>query len=153
MVVARALADPAYGDRVVNAPDPYAAFRAEVVDLHPRLRRWWPRSLGATPWAVARELRRVTGERYAVRWVWPRRRLAAWQRLHGTVREGALVAVYVGNRWSPRHVVLAHRAAADAVSVYEPSHGQTRRATAEMFVEGRLRWGWRTPWALVVPRS
>lgn len=153
VVVARLMRDPSYAARVLGSPDPHAAFVAEVMSMHARVRRIWPRGLGTTPWAMARALRQVTGLRYVVRWVSPSRRLSAWRELHSLVSAGDLVAVYVGNRWSPRHVVLAHRAAPDVVGAYEPGQGRTRRATVDMFVEGRLRWGWRLPWALVLPRS
>lgn len=152
LIVARLMRDPAYARRVL-AVEPQQSFAREVLALHRRVGRVWPRRLGTTPWAVARGLRRITGTRYVVRWIPPSRRVLAWQVLRRAVRDGALVAVYVGNRWSPRHVVLAHRAAGEIVGAYEPGQGRTRRATAEMFVEGRLRWGWPVPWALVLPAS
>ena len=37
-------------------PPPWPHFGDDVLALHRRLNRWWPRALGTTPWAVAAAL-------------------------------------------------------------------------------------------------
>lgn len=129
-------------------------FRSEVLLAHRRLTalrgagRWqlpWPRAIGTPPWAVARELERITGCEHDVvlaRWSCA----AAYDRL--AITGGAL---YVGSRTLPRHVLLvmapAHPGEQDALRSYEPSRGTVVRLAREDFVPGRLRGaGWYYPW-------
>ncbi|MDP3967635.1 MAG: hypothetical protein Q8Q02_05095 [Nocardioides sp.] len=152
LVFAALLRDPAHGG-VLAAPDPQRAFAAIVLDLHPRVRRVWPQRYGATPWAVARAMREVTGTPHSVRWVRGRRgRRTSWASLSATVAAGEPMVVFVGSRFLPRHVVLAHVTDGARVGAYEPGSGRTVTATAEHLLAGRPPWGFPVPWALVTPR-
>ncbi len=109
----------------------------------------WPRRLGTPPWAVANALRALTGERIATVHVRPRPVIG-----FDVLRENLAtrpVAVYVGSRWLPRHVVLATAAVgADAVEVFDPAAGA-------VLTVGRARWsehrvgiaGWDHFWFVV----
>lgn len=141
-VVARMQADPAYAAAI------RPRFAVEVLSTHRRLTRvrlrgsWqlpWPRALGTPPWALARELGALTGVRH-------RTRLVRWRRapLAG-VGPGAL---YVGDRWLPRHVVLM----LDDARGYDPATGRVvalASGPARPLSFGR----WRIAWFVVTPRS
>ncbi|WP_370287817.1 hypothetical protein [Nocardioides sp.] len=78
----------------------------------------WPRALGTTPWALARAWPTPTRVR-------AERRTGAGDllaRLHDDVAAGP-VALYLGTRWLPRHVVLVHGTTRGALRCYEPSAG------------------------------
>lgn len=151
VVFAALLRDPTHGG-VLAAPDPQRAFAAAVLDLHPRLRRLWPRRYGATPWAVARAMREVTGTQHRVRWVLGRRaRRTAGATLTDAVLTGDAVPVFTGTRLLPRHVVLAHTARGTRIGAYEPTAGRTVTSTHEQLLTGPVPWGWQRPWALVLP--
>ncbi len=109
--------------------DPGAAIRSEHRSLtstrshRDRFQMPWPRRLGTPPWAVANALAALTGERIATVHARPRPVLA-YDVLVEQVRSRP-VAVYLGNRWLPRHVVLAF-ATADAgaaVRLFDPARG------------------------------
>lgn len=152
LVVARMLADPAYAASAGRAP---ASFAAEVLALHrrvtgPRSRDGraqlpWPRAIGTPPWAVARELALVTGVPHRVC-------RGRWSTL---VDAPGPAALYVGNRWLPRHVVLVLGTAdhtRDRLRVYDPSRGGIVPVPRASFEAGRLRVaGWDRPWFAVVP--
>jgi hypothetical protein len=89
-------------------PHPWPEFREEVLAMHRRLNRWWPRALGTTPWAVAGEL----GGRV--------RRYRRTEVLAALPRP---VPVYLGSRWLPRHVVLVLDVADGEPLVYDPARG------------------------------
>jgi hypothetical protein len=59
--------------------------------------------------------------------------------------------VYVGNRWAPRHVVLAVAAGGDRVECFEPASGDRTWFTRDQWVRGDLDGcgGWRVPWVVV----
>ena len=155
LVTARRGIDAEYAARVAD----HDTFAAEVLRLHRRLtshaddagRRQlpWPRALGTPPWAVARQLGLLTRTPYAVR---PARRgTALWEQLAGATPERP-VAVYVGDRWLPRHVVLVTGRDADVASTYEPAAGRTEHVGRERWVAGPLRLaGWHRPWLVVAP--
>ena len=160
LVVARMVLDPAYADGVDAQ-----RFRREVLDLHRRVTRPvdaagrlqlpWPRALGTPPWAVARQLS-STGAvdlpplRY--RWRLVLDRATAYDRVLAAVRAGRPVALYVGNRWLPRHVVLAIGAREDALEVYDPASGRRESVPRDAFVAARLGLsGWGRPWFVVAP--
>lgn len=91
----------------------------------------WPRRFGTPPWAVANALRALTGERIAAVHVRPRAEIG-----YDVLRENLAtrpVAVYVGTRWLPRHVVLATGTAGDAIEVFDPAAGA-------VVTIGRARW-------------
>lgn len=155
LVALRMLESPRYADLVLRdaaaAPERFAAevlavHRAtnRAVDPAGRVQVPWSRTLGTAPWALARHL----GGR--ARYVLPRRREAAFARLRDSLGRGA-TPVYVGNRWSPRHVVLAVAVDDDAVECYEPASGDRTRFTREDWLHGRLDGcgGWRVPWVMV----
>ncbi|WP_139978121.1 hypothetical protein [Nocardioides litoris] len=134
-----------------------ATFGADVLATHRRLVRLvlrgrpqppWTRLLGTPPWAVARELSAVTGVRHRVRLVrWGRARRAA---AHDRLQAGG--ALFVGDRWLPRHVVLALPGPGPEVRVYEPAAGAGVRLDRERTAAGTLRLaGWSHPWFTVTP--
>lgn len=160
LVMARRLADPHYADLVTDQP----SFAHEVTTLHRRLCSladatggWqvpWLRAVGTAPWAVARDLRLVTGTRYATHVV---RLGGAWDLLaHATPAHP--MAVYVGDRLLPRHVVLVTGVATkidDAhATTYEPSSGLLVDVPREHWEQGRVRLaGWTKPWLVVAPAA
>jgi hypothetical protein len=118
----------------------------------------WPRALGTPPWALAREMTHEAGETgtgYRFLPVLPRRRSDVFRRIVALAGAGHAVPLYVGNRWSPRHVVLVLPAAGlppDTVRIYDPASGRCYPIAAADFTSGRLDVaGWPVPWALVVP--
>lgn len=159
VVVARMLGDesPGRDDRRLAA-----AFALEVLTTHGRLTSLggitgrmqlpWPRALGTPPWAVAGALGAMRGVRY-------RTSLARWDRADGfdlAVAGVATdpVALYVGSRALPRHVVLAVAAeGTDLLRCYDPADGGLVTVTRESFTGTRLRLGgWPVPWFVVAPR-
>ncbi len=155
LVVARMVLDPAY------AAEAQPRFGAEVLATHRRvtgshpaagaLQLPWPRALGTPPWAVAREMDRITGRRHSwtlARWS----RETAYDRILGGLRGGVPVPVYVGSRLLPRHVVLALAEEGGGLRVYDPSRGRPTHVDAGAFRSGRLGLGrWDTPWFVVAP--
>jgi hypothetical protein len=150
LVVARALLDDAYAVSMA-APE---AFRDEVLALHRRVTGWrdargriqppWPRALGTPPWAAARELAALTGTPYVVRF-------ADFDRVAAATAAGP-VAVYVGSRWLPRHVVLARDVADGALRVYQPGVGRMVRLDRDAFDGDRAGvTGWPRVWFSVLP--
>lgn len=146
MVVARALlAEQAIGSE----------WRTEVLATHRALtgardprgaaQLPWPRVLGTPPWAVARELAALTGRRHRTLPVLDRD--AAYRRLLAASKPAAL---YVGNRWLPRHVALVVAADAERLTCYEPSRGVAAAVPRSAFDDGLLRLaGWDVPWFTV----
>jgi len=150
LVAARALADPSYAATVA---DP-ARFRGEVLALHRRvtgvtdargrLQLPWPRALGTPPWAVARQLEATVDASYSTRF-------AGFDRVAAATAHGP-VAVYVGNRWLPRHVVLVSRVADGDLRTYEPASGRWVDVTRAGFEGRSLRLGgWDRAWFSVLP--
>ena len=108
-------------------PDPWPGFADEVLAMHRHLNRIWPLALGTTPWAVAREL----GGR-----VRPYRNDDVLAALPHPV------PIYLGNRLSPRHVVLALSAEAGEPIVYNPAPGALVPLSSS---------SWKTRWFAVLP--
>lgn len=132
-------------------------FREEVLRCHRRLTRprdagrWqlpWPRALGTPPWAVRRELERLTGLDHKVRLArWAR--TAAYDRLLGV---GGVL--YVGSRSLPRHVLLVLPESGEALRCYQPSQGMVVHLKREDFAGSRLRKaGWPYPWFTISPAA
>ncbi|MBE7325940.1 hypothetical protein IEQ44_14915 [Nocardioides sp. Y6] len=152
-----------------GAPPP-ADFGSEVWALHRRLtscadldgrRQWpWPRWWGTPPWALARHLTVVSGREHRVLWVRTGARRVV-RRVTAALRDGAPVAVYVGSRLLPRHVVLALPVAQAGVptttdlrwTVHDPASGRTRHIDLDAWRRGRLTPGWPRPWWVVVPTA
>jgi hypothetical protein len=144
-------------------PEPPAptTFREQVLATHRRLtgpldargrvQLPWPRALGTPPWAVARELAALTGLRYRVRWVRTRREaVGSLDDAHA----GSPIALYVGNRWLPRHVVLVVGATRDGLRTYEPTSGRLVTVSRATVTSRRLRLaGWDVPWFSVRPAA
>ena len=121
-----------------------------------RLQPPWPRALGTPPWGVSNELEYGASDPeadYDLRWIRladQRRLERVYAELQGRVRDGRPAALYIGNAWAPRHVVLVMPATAGELDVYEPSIGQVVDLPREAFVTQRLMMaGWDVPWALV----
>jgi hypothetical protein len=109
----------------------------------------WPRALGTPPWAVARELRLLTGVRYTLHLVRLRRRV--WTRLD-RVPPGLPVAVFVGDRFLPRHVVLVTGVGDGRARTYEPASGLDLDVARHRWERGDLALaGWDRPWFVVSP--
>ena len=159
LVMARRAVDAAYAEEV---PD-QRAFAREVLDLHRRITSMvdsagglqipWLRLIGTPPWATARELRLVTGADYAVHGA--RRGTEVWARVR-TASQQRPVAVYVGDRWTPRHVVLAlgtdDREGHEGTWTYEPAAGHVVMVSRARWEHGPLRLaGWNRPWLVVAP--
>ncbi|MFS3128258.1 hypothetical protein ACLM5J_07610 [Nocardioides sp. Bht2] len=157
MVTARRLLDADYAAQVETAD----AFARAALGLHAQLTSMlgpdgrpqvpWPRALGTPPWALARYLRHLTGRRYRTRLAL-RRGIGGFEEALRAVGPDSPVALYVGSRWLPRHVVLVVGRADDALVVYEPSAGRLRTVH-----RGPWRWhrlglaGWRRGWFVVRP--
>lgn len=146
LVVARMVLDPAYAEETRDR------FDTEVLATHRRVIRVWPRALGTPPWAVAREMRRVTGVRYAwrlARW----RREAGYERVLAGLRTGLPVPLYVGSASLPRHVVLVvDTTDGDALDVYDPARGRLTTVRRQTFAGRDLGLGsWGVPWFTVTP--
>jgi hypothetical protein len=178
LVVARMLNDPSYAAFLVNGTNPATGLRATGT-LGDRFRQQalathrltsgykdragglqlpWPTGLGTQPWALAREMTNEAGEkgkRYDARPILRTARSAAFNRIASLAGAGHAVPLYVGNRWSPRHVVLvlpADEARPGEVRIYDPASGRRYPIEAGDFSAGRLDVaGWQVPWAAVVP--
>lgn len=118
----------------------------------------WPRALGTPPWGARGELEygaAEPGADYDISWF----RLAGRPRLErayagllARAHDGRPVLLYIGNAWTPRHVVLVMPPTGGdaAPDVYEPSAGRVLSLPREGFVTRRLRLaGWDVPWAAV----
>ena len=135
--------------------DPEHAIRAEHRRLtstrshRDRFQVPWPRRLGTPPWAVANALTALTGERVATVNARPRAGLG-YDVLVEQARSRP-VGVYVGNRWLPRHVVLAiHVDGDDAVRLFDPSRGALVSVARGRWLEHRIGVaGWSHLWFVV----
>lgn len=108
-------------------PGPWPDFATRVFAMHRKLNKVWPRSLGMTPWAVAGEL----GGKV--------------RRYRDSDVRSALphpVPIYLGNRWSPRHVVLALDWDGDEPVVYDPARGAKVPISTS---------SWKTRWFAILP--
>jgi hypothetical protein len=169
---ARAIDDPAYAGYLVKGVDPLTGrqqagsiqdrFRTESLAMHRRtngpldvrghLQLPWPRALGTLPWSVARQLTAASKTRYDTHLVLPHRRSDVFYRVRAAIGAGHVVPVFVGNRLSARHVVLAIDTKSHGVVIYDPASGRRYPITRGEFVHARLAVaGWRVPWFVVVP--
>lgn len=186
LVVARMLTDPAYAGALVTGTDPATGAR-EAGTVRDRFHRRalamhrvtsglrdsggglqlpWPSALGTSPWAVAREMTHQANgsRRYRARLLLPRARHHAFGALATHAQEGYAVPLFVGNRVSPRHVVLVlphpldqagpatDGTPSEEVRIYDPASGRRYPIDAGDFAGGTLGVaGWRVPWFVVVP--
>ena len=109
-------------------PGPWPDFAERVFAMHRKLNKVWPIALGTTPWAVAHEL----GGK-----VRPYRTADVLAALPHPV------PIYLGNRWSPRHVVLALSSTDGEPDVYDPARGVLAPVST---------CSWKTRWFTVLPR-
>jgi hypothetical protein len=152
-VVAGALLDPAYREKLTGNAAGRAWFAGEQGRVHHQVNRVWPRKLGTTPMGVARAMNAHTaahGVRYGWRLCWGRRDAMA-----DVLTEVAAqwpVAMLVG-RIIPRHWVLIVEVEGDALRCYEPSSGEVRSVDVAAVRGGRLRGlGFPRAFAFVLPR-
>ncbi len=149
VVAARAVRDPAYA-AWLHGP---GCWDDEVLGTHRTLIALvdqgrpgvpWVRAWGTPPWAVTRRLRTTTGRRWRTRW---RPRAAALDLARSAVEDGQPVALYVGSRLLPRHVMLAVGIdpATDELLTYDPARG---RVLALSWLRGVA---WPHLWAVVLP--
>ncbi len=136
--------------------DPEAAIRAEhrrLTSSHSHRDRFqmpWPRQLGTPPWAVANALTALTDERIATVNARPRPALG-YDVLVEQVRARP-VGVYVGNRWLPRHVVLAIAALDDGsgIRLFDPARGALVTVPQDRWHRHRIGVaGWSHFWFVV----
>ena len=156
LVVARALLDDGYARRVEEPK----VFRAEVLAMHRRttsladvrgrLQLPWPRAIGTPPWAMATQLEWTARSEYDVVPVRQGGRSHAFDQL---LAAEVPAAIYVGDRWLPRHVVLVIGRKGEALDLYDPGRGVLASRDRAHFVDGELSLsGWQVPWMVVVPQ-
>ena len=178
LVVARMLVDPGYAELISTGRHPHTGyalpgtvasrFRYEVLGMHERvtglvdvaghLQLPWPRALGTPPWAVAHQLSatRCPGRPPVAHHTRP-----AWtdgddlfDRIAVATAARRPVAVYVGNLWSPRHVVLFLGEVEGRLRCYEPAAGRLVDVDRQAFAGRRLGLaGWDRPWFVVLPET
>lgn len=176
LVAARMMVDPGYAELVTTGTHPGTGvtlagstperFGHEALAMHRRvtgaavlgggMQLPWPRVIGTPPWAVAHQLSATGGPGldptpYDVDVV---RVLPGDSGL--LIRRGLAlgrpVAVFVGDRWLPRHVVLAVDATGDSIDCYDPARGRVIAASTRAFTDRRLPFGrWTHVWFVVSP--
>ncbi|MDR1768249.1 MAG: hypothetical protein LBR32_07470 [Propionibacteriaceae bacterium] len=184
LVMARMLLDADFATRIVDGRDPATGarrggtaeerFAAAAADMHARTNAFsfrggfhlpWPKALGTTPAAVARQLARderaagLGPSRRRVRWVVaPSCRDDAYGAVLRAVRQGWVAPVFcfgVGAnlRHCGAHVVLAVAADGDDLRAYEPQSGRVVAFNRSDFTAGTLSasLGWDWPLAVVLP--
>lgn len=141
-------------------------FRYEVLAMHHRVtgpvdasgnvQLPWPRALGTPPWAVARQLS-ATGSalhprvQHTIQPAWSDRG-GAFDRIAAATEMRRPVPLYVGNRWIPRHVVLALGQVDGRLRCYEPSQGRLVDVDRAAFTTSRLGLaGWDRLWFAILP--
>jgi hypothetical protein len=152
-VVAGALLDPAYCEKLTGSAAGRAWFEGEQGRVHRQVNRVWPRKLGTTPMGVARAMSAHSGAhgvRYGWRLCWGRR--DAMTDVLAEVAAQWPVAMLVG-RVIPRHWVLIVEAGDDVLRCYEPSSGEVRSIDLAAVRGARLRGlGFPRAFAFVLPR-
>ena len=95
------------------------------------------------------------GRRYQARPILPGQQARAFERIVSLAGAGHAIPLYVGNRWSPRHVVLVLPHAdlpRNHVLIYDPATGRRHTMDGGDFSARRLHVaGWHIPWVVVVP--
>lgn len=173
LVVARMINDESYAELLIDGTHPTTGFAmagtleerfaaetlamhrrtTTAVDVSGRFQMPWPQSLGTPPWAVARQMSGgsgVKGTTYAADLVSPfDRRDSLSEILHAT-RNGHVVPLFVGNTWSPRHVVLVLD---PELVTYNPASGRRGQFSASQFTDARLEdVSWPRPWFAILPQ-
>ncbi|HQR26596.1 MAG TPA: hypothetical protein PLP61_06100 [Nocardioides sp.] len=172
LVVATALRDETYAELLVTGTHPVTRwwlpgtveerFAAETLAMHRRItgpvglsgraQLPWPRHLGTPPWAVRGQLSTPQVPYVVKQAVVGRRRL--FDTMRAPLEAGAPVAVFVGDHWAPRHVLLAIAVEGEEeVLFYDPAPGQLRRFHRSALVSYGAPLGrWHQPWCLVLPK-
>lgn len=108
----------------------------------------WPRAFGTPPWAVGNALEALSGEPVRTHVA----RLAP-ETSYDVLAERAAArptGVYLGNRWLPRHVVLAVGATARGVRVFDPAGGRLLTVSERRWAGHQVDVaGWTHFWAVV----
>jgi len=165
LVAARMLLDPSYAERVL-ALDRSSGFATEALTMHRRVTGLvdargapqipWPRVIGTPPWAVARQMSALSGpdlpavdhDTHLV--LGDRDGIVS--RMSEACDAGRPVPFYVGDRWLPRHVVLAVGTTPDGLRVYNPAPGAVTAVRTRDFLASSLPFGrWTRPWFVVLP--
>ncbi|HMD11735.1 MAG TPA: hypothetical protein VKG90_05330, partial [Marmoricola sp.] len=98
------------------------------------------------PWAAAHDLAATVGRPYRTR------RVAAGELAAATPEEP--VVLYLGNRWSPRHVVLVAGCTDGTLRIYEPASGRWVDVPLAAVVARRFTLaGGDRPWFTVAPSA
>lgn len=139
------LADPALA-RVAASP---THWRALVLAAHRSLTRarddlgrWqlpWPRLLGTPPWSLARALSGIL-DQPPYRWHGVRTRPAALGPLLAHASRERPMAVYVGSRVLPRHVLLVTGSGPDGTRLYNPATGRMHHFLPTQWPGPGNRW-------------
>ncbi|KAA1421153.1 hypothetical protein F0U44_02235 [Nocardioides humilatus] len=152
VVAARMLLEPSW--RPPDVPAEIARTHQRLTSTHSARDRFqmpWPRRLGTPPWAVANAFTSLIGaERIAAVNVRPRPEVG-FDVLVEQVRRRP-VAVYLGNRWLPRHVVLAFEEVhhEDAVRLFDPARGELVTVPRDRWTQHRVGVaGWSYFWFVV----
>ncbi|MGL5825800.1 MAG: hypothetical protein ACRCYU_13475 [Nocardioides sp.] len=128
-----------------------------IVTINARLQIPWPRALGTPPWALAAQMSGPHGSGaggdYHVRPapLWDRGDV--YDEIFVALSDDHTIPMVVGDRWLPRHVVLAIAGTADFLRVYDPATGQVQTINRSEFTGAHLPFGrWHRCWATVVPK-
>jgi hypothetical protein len=149
-VVAGALLDPAYRDKLTGNAAGRAWFAGEQGRVHHQVNRVWPRKLGTTPMGVARAMSAHSAVRYG--WRLCRGRRDTMADVLAEVAAQWPVAMLVGSV-IPRHWVLIVEVNGDVLRCYEPSSGEVRSVDVAAVQGARLRGlGFPRAFAFVLPR-
>ena len=171
LVVARVINDPTYARSLVEGEGRGTLqdrFKQRALAMHRLTSRFkdsgggwqlpWPKALGTQPWALAREMSNEAGERgktYSAVPMLPGQRSGTFRRVARLAGSGHAVPLFVGDRWSPRHVVLVlpdDGATDREVRIYDPASGNRYPITETDFSAGHLDVaGWQVPWVVVPP--
>lgn len=132
-------------------PDPAADIRTEhrlltsTRSARDRMQVPWPRRLGTPPWAIANALWVLTDRQVATVNVRPRPAVG-FEVLREQVQRRP-TAVYIGDRWLPRHVVLAFADTDHGIRLFDPSHGDLATVPRERWTHHRVGVaGWSHAW-------
>ncbi|MFW6775594.1 hypothetical protein ACOACO_15025 [Nocardioides sp. CPCC 205120] len=179
LVMAKMLNDPAYAMWMQTGFDPVTGetddrsfderFRDESLAMHERTnaatdrdgdpQQQWPDFLGTAPWGAANEMSAdggsgVPGTEYGSAVVDPLSPGESYDAIQQGVEDGHAVPLFVGNQWSPRHVVLVTGTDGDDLAIYDPATGRESTVSRADFENGELGIsGWDQAWVGVVPQG
>lgn len=176
LVMARMLNHPAYAmyirlgyDPVTGRRDgltPVERFERASLEMHDRtnglkqrggLGLPWPKALGTHPAGLVNEMNNggsgMPGTSYTMKYTDPRDRGDLYDGVLAACTEGHAVPVYVGNCYSPRHVVLVIGNEDDDLTIYNPANGERATVIRSEWAGSKLggKASWDEPWGAVVP--